>query len=131
MGKEMFCGEDNIEWDLQQLQAHVHPTGGLNSESPTYKYLLEVLVSMNSADRARFLDFVSSCPRLPPGGISKFHMDVFPETCYTQREAYPRSRACANQLYLPSYGSMEELREKLHEAIHSSAGHHEQRIREL
>eukprot|EP00747_Dinoflagellata_sp_TGD_P078851 gnl/TRDRNA2_/TRDRNA2_160257_c1_seq1.p1 gnl/TRDRNA2_/TRDRNA2_160257_c1~~gnl/TRDRNA2_/TRDRNA2_160257_c1_seq1.p1 ORF type:complete len:210 (+),score=43.37 gnl/TRDRNA2_/TRDRNA2_160257_c1_seq1:276-905(+) len=126
--REMFCGEDRIEWDEQALLAHLHPVGGLTDKSPVYKYLVAVLLEMNQAERARFLDFVSSCPRLPPGGITKFHLDVFPDP--STKQGFPRSRACANQLYLPAYGSREELQEKLHEAMHSSAGHHEQRMRD-
>ena len=46
--------------------------------------------------------------------MAKFHVDVFPDT--TSKQGFPRSRACANQLYLPQYGSKEELHDKLHEA---------------
>jgi E3 ubiquitin-protein ligase HECTD1 len=127
--REMFCGEDRIEWDEQALLSHFHPVGGLSDKSPTYKNLVAELLEMSQAERARFLDFVSSCPRLPPGGLANFHVDVFPDS--TSKQGYPRSRACANQLYLPPYASKEELHEKLHEAMHSSAGHHEQRMRDL
>eukprot|EP00930_Biecheleria_cincta_P058696 TRINITY_DN4449_c0_g1_i1.p1 TRINITY_DN4449_c0_g1~~TRINITY_DN4449_c0_g1_i1.p1 ORF type:complete len:645 (+),score=117.22 TRINITY_DN4449_c0_g1_i1:315-2249(+) len=127
--REMFCGEDKIEWDEQALLNHIHPTGGLTEKSAVYKFLVAVLLELNQAERSRFLDFVSSCPRLPPGGIAKFHVDVFPDSDSTQ-QAFPRSRACANQLYLPPYTSKEELQEKLHEAMHCSAGHHEQRVRD-
>jgi len=127
--RDMFCGEDRIEWDEQQLLAHLHPGGGLTDKSPTYKFLVADLVAMNQAQRSRFLDFVSSCPRLPPGGMAKFHVDVFPDST-AGPTAFPRSRACANQLYLPPYTCKEELHAKLHEAIHSSAGHHEQRLRD-
>mmetsp|Transcript_72963 Transcript_72963/g.134785 ORF Transcript_72963/g.134785 Transcript_72963/m.134785 type:complete len:355 (+) Transcript_72963:1-1065(+) len=127
--REMFCGEDRVEWDEQALLSHLHPVGGLTDKSPVYKYLVAELLEMSQAERSRFLDFVSSCPRLPPGGIAKFHVDVFPDA--TSKQGYPRSRACANQLYLPPYGSREELHEKLHEAMHCSAGHHEQRVRDM
>jgi len=127
--REMFCGEDRIDWDEQALLNHIHPTGGLTEKSPSYKFLVAVLLELGQAERSRFLDFVSSCPRLPPGGIAKFHVDVFPDTS-ASRQAFPRSRACANQLYLPPYTSKEELQAKLVEAMHSSAGHHEQRVRD-
>jgi len=128
--REMFCGEDRIEWDEAALLSHLHPVGGLSDKSPTYKFLVAELLEMPQAERARFLDFVSSCPRLPPGGIAKFHVDVFPDTASKQGNlGYPRSRACANQLYLPPYATKEELHEKLHEAMHSSAGNHEQQMR--
>jgi hypothetical protein len=127
--REMFCGEDRIEWDEQALLSHLHPVGGLTEKSSVYKFLVAELLEMSQAERARFLDFVSSCPRLPPGGITKFHVDVFPDS--TSKQGYPRSRACANQLYLPPFSTREELHEKLHEAMHSSAGHHEQRMRDM
>jgi len=126
--REMLCGEDRVEWDEQALLAHLHPVGGLTHRSATYKHLVSVLLDMLQADRSRFLDFVTSCPRLPPGGMATFHVDVFPDPASEQ--GFPRSRACANQLYLPPYSSKEALREKLHEAMHCSAGHHEQPVRE-
>lgn len=124
--RRMFCGEDRVEWDERALLTHLRPSGGLTLGSPLYSHLVAILVEMDQADRARFLDFVSSCPRLPPGGIANFHLDVFPD--HGPRKGFPRSRACANQLYLPPYASKEELQERLHEAMHSSAGHHEQRV---
>jgi len=129
--REMFCGEDRIEWDEAALFSHLHPVGGLTEKSVSYRHLVAVLLDMGQGDRARFLDFVTSCPRLPPGGISAFHVDVFPESSgrAAPGRGFPRSRACANQLYLPAYASQEELRERLLEALHSSAGHHEHHTR--
>lgn len=129
--REMFCGEDRIDWDEQQLLNHLHPVGGLTEKSAVYKYLVAVLLELNQDERSRFLDFVSSCPRLPPGGMAKFHVDVFPDgTGTASKKGFPRSRACANQLYLPPYTSKEELKAKLHEAMHCSTGHYEQRVRD-
>jgi len=119
--RDMVCGEEKIEWDEKQLLAHVHPVGAMTKETPAYKFLIKFLLDMDIQKRSQFLDFITSCPRLPPGGMSKFHMDVHLEP--TAR--YPRSRACANQLYLPGYTTSEELRSMLTEAMHSSAGHHE------
>lgn len=124
--RNMFCGEDRVEWDEAALTSHLHPVGGLTDKSPVYRWLVAALLDMDQATRSRFLDFVSSCPRLPPGGIANFHLDVYPDP--SSKKGFPRSRACANQLYLPPYSSREELGEKLHEAVHSSSGHHEQRM---
>merc|ERR1712190_217867 len=103
--REMFCGEDRIEWTEEQLLSHLHPGGGLTDKSPTYKHLVAVLLEMDQAERQRFLDFVTSCPRLPPGGISKMHIEV----CGVgntgtgkQASKLPYSRACSSQLYLPN-----------------------------
>lgn len=122
--RDMICGEDSIEWDERELLDHLHPSGGLTEQSPAYQHLVATLVEMDQGNRSRFLEFVSSCPRLPPGGINSFHVDVFPEC--GPGGGFPRSRACANQLYLPAYSSKEILRDRLHEAMHCSAGHHEQ-----
>jgi len=118
----MFCGDDEIEWDEKSLLAQVRPLGGLTSESQLYKLLIAEMLAMDKKSRSLFLDFVTSCPRLPPGGMSKFHMDVYPEN--TENSVMPRSRACANQLYLPPYRAAEELHERLQEAMLSSSGHH-------
>eukprot|EP00931_Biecheleriopsis_adriatica_P059454 TRINITY_DN35572_c0_g1_i2.p1 TRINITY_DN35572_c0_g1~~TRINITY_DN35572_c0_g1_i2.p1 ORF type:complete len:2564 (+),score=512.69 TRINITY_DN35572_c0_g1_i2:166-7857(+) len=125
--RDMICGQDSVEWGERELLDHLHPSGGFTEHSPAYQHLVAVLLDMDQASRSRFLDFVSSCPRFPPGGIDSFHVDVFPDS--DSGRGFPRSRACANQLYLPLYRSKEELRERLHEAIHGSSGHHEQEQR--
>ncbi|CAJ1359385.1 unnamed protein product [Effrenium voratum] len=127
--RDMICGEDTVEWGERELLDHLHPSGSMTRASPSYQHLVAVLLDMDQGNRSRFLDFVSSCPRLPPGGMDSFHVDVFPDAAGGR--GFPRSRACANQLYLPSYRSKEELRERLHEAMHGSAGHHEQEQRIL
>lgn len=128
--RQMFCGEDRVEWDEKALLKHLRPSGGLSGSSQLLNHLVAVLLEMDQANRARFLDFVSSCPRLPPGGIANFHLDVFPDPKTGSRKGLPRSRACANQLYLPPYSSKEELRERLFEAMYCSVGHHEQKMRD-
>ena len=103
------------------MEAHVHPVGGMTNQTPAYKFLIKFLLAMDHFQRSQFLDFITSCPRLPPGGMSKFHMDVHLDPA----ARYPRSRACANQLYMPAFTNMEDLKTMLTEAMHSSAGHHE------
>lgn len=123
--KEMICGEDKIEWDEQQLLRHLHPSGSLNAEHQVYKYLVDILLEMEHRDRQRFLDFVTSCPRLPPGGISKMHIEIN-GLSPPIKSKLPFSRACSSQLYLAnSYTSKEDLQSYLHEAMYSSVGNHE------
>jgi len=74
--------------------------------------------------RAKLLEFVTSCPRLPPGGLRELRLSVHPDPA--EGASLPRSRACAHRLFLPRYVSREELSRNLQEAILSSAGHHEQ-----
>lgn len=132
------CGEDEIEWDEETLETilnfHDLPLG-MN------EWLVEALLEMSNSQRSTFLDFVTSCPRLPPN----LKIEVFPETFASSNltspvlrpasppmgpaapevVGYPRSRACVNHLYLPRYKSRETLRERLLEAMVSSVHHDE------
>jgi len=42
-----------------------------------------------------------------------------------QGERLPRSRACANSIYIPKYATKESLQEKLHLALANFHGMHE------
>lgn len=91
-----------------------------------FGYLVEVLLEMDQKDRQRFLDFVTSCPRLPPGGISKMSIEIASTTSSGTKSKLPTSRACSSQLFLPlTYTSKQDLKNNLHEAMYSSVGSHE------
>jgi hypothetical protein len=66
---------------------------------------------------------VTACPRLPPGGLAALAIEVAPET----RSPFPRSRTCAKLMWLPAYGTREELAEGLRTAMANSkeGGFHE------
>jgi len=119
----MVCGEENIVWDKETLRKFcLKPHDGLElEENGVFNWLIEELVAMDNVSRSVFLDFVTSCPRLPPGGVKHLSIDVFSDP----HGGYPRSRACVNHLYLPKYTKPEVLRERLQMAMHSSSGHDE------
>jgi len=125
----MLCGERTIEWDRESLEKNLK----LVSNEQGAKYtrsckpltmLLDELCEMSNGDRSRFLDFVTACPRLPPGGLASLGIEVAPAS---GRSLFPRSRTCANLLWLPSYTSREELREGLLTALANAkdGGFHE------
>ena len=74
--------------------------------------------------RSQFLDFVSSCPSLPPGGLASLGIQValLPDASSNR---LPRARACANTLYIPKYESKEQMEEKLRMALQNFHGMHE------
>ncbi|CAD7944556.1 unnamed protein product [Amoebophrya sp. A25] len=127
----MICGEEKIEWTQEQLEQHLHASGTLSSDHAVYKHLIEILMEMEFRDRQRFLDFVTSCPRLPPGGMAKMHIEVCGVAAGSTgaKSKLPYSRACSSQLYLPAalYSGKEDLRTNLNEAMYSSVGSHEHR----
>jgi len=118
--RELFCGVDSVSWTSQDLYDHLHPAGGLTRDDDVMAWLRDELLEMSQALRARFLDFATSCPRLPPGGLASLKLTASPGA-----GRFPRSRACANQLYLPKYESRQELHEKLTEALLACEGHHD------
>ncbi|CAE8672651.1 unnamed protein product, partial [Polarella glacialis] len=119
--RELFCGEESVSWTTQDLYDHLHCAGGLSQDDETMVWLRDELLEMSQAFRARFLDFATSCPRLPPGGLASLRLSVLP----LGSGRYPRSRACANQLSVPKYESREEMHEMLTEALLASEGHHD------
>jgi len=124
----MLCGERSIEWDKASLQQHIKLVSNeqgarYTKKSPPFQMLLDELVAMPIEDRARFLDFVTACPRLPPGGLASLGIEVAPES----RSRYPRSRTCSKLMWLPAYATQMELREKLRAALANAkeGGFHE------
>merc|ERR1712003_322321 len=105
---------------------HLQCGGGYSASSEQIRWLREDMLAMTQTLRAKFLEFVTSCPRLPPGGFKELRLSVHPDPA--EGVGLPRSRACAHRLFLPRYASREELARQLHEAILSSGGHHEQQL---
>lgn len=124
--RRLFCGEDEVVWTAKELDEHIQCGGGYNSASEQIRWLCEEMLAMPQPLRAKFLEFVTSCPRLPPGGLRELRLSVHPDPA--EGTGLPRSRACVHRLFLPRYVSREELARQLHEAIVSSGGHHEQQL---
>mmetsp|Transcript_101013 Transcript_101013/g.218143 ORF Transcript_101013/g.218143 Transcript_101013/m.218143 type:complete len:91 (+) Transcript_101013:309-581(+) len=81
--------------------------------------LVDALDRMPRKRRGHFLEFVTACPRLPPGGLAAV------EICVAAAQppgSLPRARTCTKELRLPKYESLEELEQKLNTAIDSAEG---------
>jgi len=124
--RRLFCGEDEVVWTEKELEECIQCGGGYNSASEQIRWLREEMMAMSQPVRAKFLEFVASCPRLPPGGLKELRLSVHPDPA--EGVGLPRSRACVHRLFLPRYVSREELACQLHEAVLCSGGHHEQQL---
>jgi hypothetical protein len=113
-----------VEWTKDQLKSHFEWSRGLHPERTPASWLIDVLLEMGSNERSVFLDFVTSCPSLPPGGLKSLSIVVTLQTDGTAN-SLPRSRACANTVYLPKYESKAQLKEKLAMALENFHGMHE------
>ena len=103
-----------IEWSEAELQRHLHPTGGYTKHSTIYQLLIDELLLMGHESRAKFLNFVTACPHLPPVGLSMLEIEVSPQH---GNSAFPTAQTCGNKLYLPEYDSPDALRSGLAEAF--------------
>jgi hypothetical protein len=118
--RELLCGEESVAWSSKELYDHMHCGGGFDQDDDVMVWFRDELLEMSRTLRSTFLDFATSCPRLPPGGLASLRLTVLPGM-----GRYPRSRACAKQLYLPRYKSRQELHELVTEALMACEGHHE------
>lgn len=125
--RRLFCGEDEVVWTDKELSEHLYCGGGYSADADQVRWLRQEMLAMAQPHRAKFLEFVTSCPRLPPGGLKELQLSVHPDPA-DSTQGLPRSRACIHRLFLPRYASQEELARQLSEAILSSAGHHEQQL---
>lgn len=110
----VLCGTMSIEWTEAELQRHLHPSGGYTKHSKVYQFLIDELQRMGNESRAKFLNFVTACPHLPPVGLSMLEIEVLPQH---GNSAFPTAQTCGNKLYLPEYDDPEELRAGLAEAF--------------
>ena len=118
--EEILCGASNFLWTKEYLKRHCVLADDLTLESPVVQYLFEVLSSFSASEQRQFLQFVTSTPRLPHGGLKS----LLPRLT-VKCEAFdgdpdmrlPYSRTCFNLLVITRYSSKDALREKLLLAI--------------
>lgn len=113
-GAQCLCGTMSIEWSEAELLRHLHPSGGYTKHSKLYQLLIDELQCMGNEARAKFLNFVTACPHLPPVGLSMLEIEVLPQH---SGSAFPTAQTCGNKLYLPEYETAVELRTGLFEAF--------------
>lgn len=120
--EQLFCGNNQAQWEVKTLADCCHPDHGYNHESRAIKYLFEVLSSYNVEEQRKFLQFVTGSPRLPVGGFKSlsppltivrksFEPDDSPDNYL------PSVMTCVNYLKLPDYSSVDAMREKLRVAV--------------
>ena len=103
----------SIEWSEGELQRHIHPSGGYTKHSKVYHLLIDELQRMGNEARAKFLNFVTACPHLPPVGLSMLEIEVLPQ----HHGEFPTAQTCGNKLCLPDYEDADKLRDGLGEAF--------------
>ena len=101
--KTAVCGEDEICWSETSLRETLHFHENISSQ--LQDWLIEILLELTNSQRATFLDFVTSCPRMPPGG--SLRIDVFSETIASSNLTSPLLRPSMPPVLLESPSAME------------------------
>mmetsp|Transcript_2079 Transcript_2079/g.3772 ORF Transcript_2079/g.3772 Transcript_2079/m.3772 type:complete len:3081 (+) Transcript_2079:509-9751(+) len=75
--RRMLCGKEEIQWkDDDPLLGFIVPMGDYTEQSLPIQMLVEALKEMNMRERAQFLNFVTSQPRVPLSGLPQ--VKVYP-----------------------------------------------------
>ncbi|KAL0709011.1 hypothetical protein Bca4012_015989 [Brassica carinata] len=120
----LLCGERDL-FNMNEVLDHVKFDHGYTSSSPPVQNLLEIVHEFDKEQQRAFLQFVTGCPRLPPGGLAS----LSPKLTIVRKHGIdssetdlPSVMTCANYLKLPPYSSKEKMKEKLIYAITEGQG---------
>ncbi|CAH8321886.1 unnamed protein product [Eruca vesicaria subsp. sativa] len=120
----LLCGERDL-FNMNEVLDHIKFDHGYTSSSPPVEKLLEILNEFDKEQRRAFLQFVTGCPRLPPGGLASLNPKltiVRKHGSDSSETDLPSVMTCANYLKLPPYTSKEKMKEKLIYAITEGQG---------
>ncbi|GME81461.1 unnamed protein product [Ambrosiozyma monospora] len=121
-----LLGNEEEDWSYETLLNAVHADHGYSSESPSIQNLLTIMSEFDKKERRMFLQFLTGSPKLPIGGFKSLQPDLTvvlkrPEDDLQSDDYLPSVMTCANYLKLPSYSSIEVMREKLRKAMNEGA----------
>merc|ERR1712032_722284 len=113
----LFCG-GLVEWTKDDIRQNLRRRGEVDQKE--IDSLADVLVRMDQERRGRFLEFVTACPRLLPGGLATSHITVV--RSHQPAGSLPRARTCVNELHMPVYETLEQLEKQLAVAVDNAEG---------
>jgi hypothetical protein len=122
---ELLISDAGDGIDLEDLEANTELIGYTDS-SPQIEWFWEVVSSFDQEELGLLVKFITGSPIPPPGGFA--HLRGGPNqtaSCISiaivatdsAAPPLPSSHTCINQLNLPEYASIDELRQKLTMAI--------------
>ncbi|CAH2074396.1 unnamed protein product [Thlaspi arvense] len=97
-----------VPLQMNEVLDHIKFDHGYTSSSPPVENLLEILHEFDKEQQRAFLQFVTGCPRLPPGGLASLNPKltiVRKHGSDSSETDLPSVMTCANYLKLPPYSS--------------------------
>ncbi len=109
----LISGDQSPTWTYDEILNYTEPKLGYTKESAGFQRFVNVMCSMNDQERKTFVQFLTGCSSLPPGGLANLH----PRLTVVRKEgndsSYPSVNTCVHYLKLPEYSSEEVLKQQL------------------
>lgn len=124
---QRLVGGDSSEIDVEDLRRNtiysgLYDIGDDGQEHPTIQMFWDVMHSLEDSQRRDVLKYVTSTPRAPLLGFSQLRPRFSIRDGGRDTTRLPSASTCVNLLKLPTYETLELLREKLLYAVSSGAG---------
>jgi E3 ubiquitin-protein ligase HUWE1 len=119
----LICGLPDVNIDELRINTEYHQ---YKSSDEVILWFWEVLKNFNQEEKASFLQFVTGTSKVPLGGFANLqgmrgNQKFSVHKAYGGNGMLPSAHTCFNQLDLPAYSSMDELKCKLLMAINEGA----------
>jgi E3 ubiquitin-protein ligase HECTD1 len=109
----LLSGDQAPTWTCDEVMNYTEPKLGYTKESPGFLRFVNVMCEMNPEERKSFVQFLTGCSSLPPGGLANLH----PRLTVVKKDGndfnYPSVNTCVHYLKLPEYSSEEILKKQL------------------
>ena len=69
----LLSGDQTPAWNLEDIMNHTEPKLGYTKESPGFLRFVNVMCKMTPEERKLFVQFLTGCSSLPPGGLANLH----------------------------------------------------------
>ncbi|CAF0905235.1 unnamed protein product [Brachionus calyciflorus] len=109
----LLSGDQAPSWTYEEIMNYTEPKLGYTKESPGFLRFVNVMCQMDSTERKLFVQFLTGCSSLPPGGLANLHPRLTVVKKDGTDSSYPSVNTCVHYLKLPEYSSEEILSEQM------------------
>ncbi|XP_055340872.1 E3 ubiquitin-protein ligase HECTD1-like [Paramacrobiotus metropolitanus] len=111
----IMCGDQAPSWTRNDILTFTEPKLGYTLESAAFLRFVNVMESLTKDERKAFVQFVTGCSSLPPGGLANLHprLTIVRKVTKEVDEGFPSVNTCVHYLKLPEYSSEQILYQRL------------------
>lgn len=119
---QLLVGGQTQPIDLDDFKTNTTYSGVYDEYHPVILAFWDVVEEFDQEERAKLLEFITSCPRPPMLGFSQLNPPLCIRSSEQDDNRLPTASTCVNLLKLPVFTSREVLKNKLIYAINAGAG---------